>query len=79
MERKFKVRRAYDIKPDYLQQTLDDIGSWSASPKLQRSDIVKARSAEDLIYAAITIYEEPDNREMYFRKLRVIADQLKRI
>ena len=40
---------------------------------------MKARNVEDLIYAAITIYRKSENLENYFTKLRVIADQLKRL
>ena len=77
---KYDVRRAHDVKPDYLQQVLDDIRTWSHSNTgLQRSDITKIRSLEDQIYAAISLYVEPENRKVYFDMLRTIADQLKRI
>lgn len=80
IEHKFAVKRAYDIKPDYLMGALNDISGWSQSNiELPRPDIIKTRNLEDNIYAAMTLYEEPENRNEYFAKLRIIADQLKRI
>lgn len=80
IQHKFEAQRADDIEPDYLRQTLAYVKSWSqASPSLQRSETMKARNVEDLIYAAITIYRKSENLENYFTKLRVIADQLKRL
>lgn len=77
---KFTVRRAHEIKPDFLQDVLGDMGGWSQSnTEMARPEITKIRDVENNIYAAMTLYEEPENRNEYYAKLRIIADQLKRI
>jgi hypothetical protein len=80
IERKFSARRAYDINPGYLEDTLEDIKSLSESiPTNQRGEIGRMRSIENQVFAAISLHDEPENRAHYFATLRGIADLLKRL
>lgn len=80
IEHKFTTRRAYDIKPAFLEETLEDIKTLSDSlPTSQRNEISRMRNIEDQTFAAISLHEEPENRNHYFTKLRGIMDLLKRL
>lgn len=80
MQHKFDSRRADDIRSDYLQDTLEELGKLEKlCSGTQRPVIRKIRDLEDHIYAARSLYKEPENRSKYFAELRVIAELLKRI
>lgn len=80
MQYKFDARQADDIKPRYLQETLNELGKLAELCYVtQRPVVRKIQDLEDHIYAANSLYKEPENRSKYFAELRVIADLLKRI
>ena len=80
IEQKFHNRRAYDVNSSHLDEVLGDLAQLSeAVPASERDALRRIGEIEDLCYAAISNYQESENRPTYFKQLRRIAQLVKRV